>query len=503
MPRRGAATLAVLCLFVIFSSLGLGLVFLTQTSLEIGRAVKTLSVLEILAENGAKQEYEALASLLAGRPFPLPLDEERLEDWRGNPAAHASAILETALGREAASAFEGGWGAHSWSGRSDAVIKGIQDLGPFVRAQCGITILSRGNIEARPAFRSVRLEASLDISAGSVPLSFFPVLLDAGADDGAPVGRPPLPGLTVNPAPGLRHLGRVLEAPAPLIPEWYGPAVEHALDLRLFKPQDLSAARLRQALGLEASPDPVPDGVYLVRSDDGLGGVYVRGDLEELILAVDEDRQILFFRNRDSAYTLSFSPRRGTTEFSGPTGGEAFDALVRPVVIIDGKVASLGGGRLDDSGTPRLSSGEDVPSLLFGVRLTIVSTGPATISSHLIRQGVEWRPGLPYVRESNTELVIFAGGILIGEEAPSRLVLQAQLVSSGAGFSVLGRNRDIHLLGSLQASGISLAGGRLTVDHDPGARADGASVPGPLGTTAPVLVVTSFKPESWSRDENE
>ncbi|OGD29526.1 MAG: hypothetical protein A2Y56_07545 [Candidatus Aminicenantes bacterium RBG_13_63_10] len=511
--RRGAATFVVLALFVVFSSLGLGLIFLSQVSLRSGRSVKNLTVLDILAENGVKQEYAALAALLETRPFPLTLDALQAEAWLSDPAANEKEIIETALGTETPTSSSGGWGAHAWRGTSEFSIGGAESGDSHLEADFRVLISSLGNIEGLSVTRSSRLEAALKITAGFVPLAFFPVLLDEAAGDGAPPEPPSSERLVITPGPGLNHLARILETRERLLPAFAAPALEKALGVKILKPQDLTPAFLRTVLGLEVSPDPVPEGVYLVRHDSGIGGVYVQGDLRELIAAIEEDFQVLCFRSGESEYTLKFSPRRGRTEFSGPLGGETFDSLPQPVVIVDGKIEALGGGRPDGTGALRLCPEEEIPSILGGVRLTIVSSGPVTIASHLIHQGVTWESGIPSLKESRSELVIFAGGmsgqsgavpeggLFIGADAPGELKIQAELAAAGAGFRLLGPAKNIDLLGTLQASSIRLGESRLEVHYDPGPLGGEDSAARLLRTESPVLIVTSLKPRAWRDDE--
>jgi hypothetical protein len=285
--------------------------------------------------------------------------------------------------------------------------------------------------------------------------------------------------------------------------------LEEALRVKLFSPQDLSPRRLRQALGLEDSEEAVPDGVYLVRSDLGLGGVYVQGDLEELITAVAEGVQVMCFRNGDAEWILKFNPVQGWTEFAGPGSSVTYQDLVEPVIIVDGAVKSLGGGRPDETGRLHLCPEEEIASILRGVRLTLVSSGRIVLSSHLLQEGVVWQQGLPYIKESESQLFIFStgagltsgavaeGGITVGPGAPADLKVQAELVASGGGFRIEGGAKSVHLLGSLQAADIDLGSSRLSVSQDPGLLKDNDLARRLLGTASPVLLVSSFKLLVW------
>lgn len=511
--RRGAAAVIVLALFLMFSSIGLALIHLTQISLHAGRAGKNLTVLDILAENGVKQEFGNLADVLAAQPFPLPLDETRAEAWLSDPAAHAGEIIETALGRRTPTSSSGGWEAQTWKAESEFSLRAARPQGSFFEAEFLVAVTSRSAIDNLKATRLARLEAALDIAAGNLPLSRFPVLLDRTAGGGNPPEPPSVEGLEIDPGPGRAHLARALVTEERLLPVSAIPSMERALQVKLLTPRDLTPKLLRRVLGLEESPDPVPEGVYLIRGDPGLGGVYVQGDLRELVLGIEEDAQVLCFRGFGSEWTLKFSPRRNRTELTGPEGREVFNTLPQAVVIVDGGIEALGGGRPDGSGGLRLCSDEEIPSILKGVKLTIVSTGPVTIASHLIHQGVTWERGNPSIKENGSELVIFSGGtglsapggpeggLFVGGDAPQELKIQAELVSTGAGFALKGPARTVYLLGALQASEIRLGAGRLKVHLDPGPGAGDDSAAAELRTARPVLLVLSLKPRAWSEDE--
>jgi hypothetical protein len=507
--RRGAAMLMALALFLVFSSIGLSLVFLTQVTLKSSLSKKNTTVLDVLTENGLKQGYLSLHGRLAGRPFPLKLEGDRLASLRSDAEKKGTALIEEALGGTAQFLLQGGWEDRSWEGSVGFVMDRFQDLDSYCQAEYKVVIASQGKLAKASVARSASMEASLIVMAGSLPLASFPVLLSGPGQPEEPDPFPDLSGLTILPQPGVDHLARVLSSEGRLLPQDARPALEEALRIKLFSPQDLSPWRLRQALGLEVSDEPVPDGVYLVRSDLGLGGVYVQGDLEELITAVVEDAQVICFRNKDAEWILKFHPVRGWTEFSGPGSSATYEDLVEPVIIVDGAVKSLGGGRPDETGRLHLCPDEEIASILQGVRLTLVSSGRIVLSSHLLQEGVVWQQGLPYVKESESQLFIFStgtdftsgavteGGITVGPGAPADLKVQAELVASGEGFHIEGESKNVHLLGSLQAADIDLGSNRLTVSHDPGLLDDNDLARRLLGTASPVLLVSSFKLLVW------
>ena len=133
------------------------------------------------------------------------------------------------------------------------------------------------------------------------------------------------------------------------------------MKIGVFRPGDLSPARLREVLGLEPSTEPVPDGVYLIRNDLGLGGVFVQGDLDEMILAIGGDSQIVVFRAAGAEWRLEWSPARSRTEFLTPEGASAYDLVPLPIVFVNGKVASLGGGVVGMDGRVEMCFDAEMP----------------------------------------------------------------------------------------------------------------------------------------------
>jgi hypothetical protein len=124
----------------------------------------------------------------------------------------------------------------------------------------------------------------------------------------------------------------------------------------------------------------------------------------------------------------------------------------------------MGGGQVDSSGNVTMLEEKELPSILKGVDLTIISSDEITLTSHLIHQGVKWEDGIPYLKDSSSQLNIFASGqdvfgnsrgegkITIDEDAPEEMKIQASLTASKKGIYLEGEDKTVHLLGSLHAS---------------------------------------------------
>jgi hypothetical protein len=253
----------------------------------------------------------------------------------------------------------------------------------------------------------------------------------------------------------------------------------------------------------------VPAGVYVIRTDLGLGGVYVQGDLDELILAIDQADQVLDFRGEAGHWTLRFNPQSQRTTFITPASTQIYDQIPAGIVVVNGKIRSLGGGRADDLGEFILCREEEVPSLLRGVQLTIVSSDTITLTASLIRQGVSWQNGIPYVKDADSKLTLFStgrdftsespteGGIVIAQDSPRDMKIEASLVAPGRGFLVEGEDKVVHVAGSIQASLIQNSANSLDVTFDPGKPSENSIGKAEPLTTQPVLTVKKLRLLKW------
>jgi hypothetical protein len=177
--------------------------------------------------------------------------------------------------------------------------------------------------------------------------------------------------------------------------------------------------------------------------------------------------------------------------------------------MVTGKILSLGGGVVAPDGGVRVIQDQEIPSLLRGVNLTLVAADKITITSHLLRQGIQWQDGIPYVKEEQAQLIIYStgrdilegspveGGIVIAENAPREIKIQASLAARGTGFGILGEEKKVQILGALQASGYESGGNELRLTAlPPGTGREMLFLPAPL-TARPVLSLSQFKALDW------
>ncbi len=152
---------------------------------------------------------------------------------------------------------------------------------------------------------------------------------------------------------------------------------------------------------------------------------------------------------------------------------------------------------------------EEIPCILRGVNLTIISSEKTTISSHLIHEGVKWEDGIPYVNDSNSQLHIFAAGqdvqgtsnengeIVIASDSPDDLKIQASLTSSKKGIAVEGESKTVNLLGSIQTRDYTSNGNTLKITFDERLISDEAHLENAPKSAKPILYVASYRAVEW------
>lgn len=508
-PRQGTFTLISVFIFFIFSTLGLSMLYLTQVYLKTSAYRKNTILLEYASENGIKQGFNQLHDLLSERYSPMLLAEEEILKLKLDAYNGEKGIIEKALGCSLPLTLTDSWEKLGWESLTDFAFDRISEEDGYFRVRYDGTTTSTGQLEHFKSTRDTCLDSSLEILGGHIPLTVIPVLVDQ----------------EMNPAEKSRFLeeNRIeilpfgkSDLPAPiafsedkLIPEQAVSQLAKALKIKIFHPQDLSASKLRMTLGLEPGNEPIPEGVYLIEDDLGLGGIFVEGDIDEMILAIQDNFQVIKFLTENGLWILKFSPQEGETMFATPVETRCYELTPLGMIIVNGGIHSLGGGYVDLTGEIILNKEEELPCILKGVNLTIISSDEITLSSHLIYQGVKWEEGVPYIKDSSSQLSIFATGrdfldasekagqIKIAEDTPNSMKIQASLTASGKGITVLGEGKDIQILGSLQASELALNGNSINIKFDERlSRVEDLLQHSPR-TESPVLFLSSFKVIGW------
>jgi hypothetical protein len=508
--NKGALTLLSIFLFIMFTTLGLGMLYLTQVYLKISAYRKNTMLLDYASENGIKQGYDHLHGLLSSAASPVLLSEEEASNFWHDSQSQGNAAVRRILRSDLPIILEDSWERLSWESLMDFQLIGLREEQEYFHANYRGRIVSTGSIQGFKPAKASALDSRLELLAGHIPLPAMAFLLDK-------------PMTTEQKRAFLEandiHLIPSKQAAIPpplsfsdggLLPQQAAQQLANALKIKIFRPQDLTQARLRLALGLEENNEPVPDGVYLIQDDLGLGGVFVQGDLDEMILAIQGRYQIISFLQGQNLWILRFSPQDGRTIFINPHEVQTFDLIPLGIIIVNGKILSLGGGYEDANGQIFMARQEEIPCVMRGVNLTIISSDEITLSSHLIYQGVKWKEGVPYVGDSDSQLIIHASGqdfvdgeerggeIIIEENSPEDLKLHASATASGRGVTVLGEDKKIQILGSLQTSELALNQNEISIKFDDRyfQTSDSFFQNAPL-SKLPVLFLFLFKITEW------
>jgi hypothetical protein len=474
-PRRGAIFITTTFVFLALTTLALGMVFLSQVYLKVAGVRKSSAQLEYASENGIKTGFHHLLGAMEGVPAPLLLSDLRSLDLIDSVRNGELRILEENLGLQFPVMIHEVAGDTLWQSQTDIQLESAVEGDGYVTAQFRAQIQSLGEIRYLPFRKKSTLDVRIGVAAGHLPLPMFSFLIDKTLDPAQKDGFAQANGISLRRSSRNLLAGAVSASEAPLISRDATPLLEKGLQTKLFRPQDLTNAKLRFALGLENIDEPVPDGVYLMQNSLGLGGIYVVGDVAEMALAIDGTYQVISFQTGAGLWTIRFSPSECKTQFISPQGVTAFDLIPLGIVMVSGKINSLGGGAVDTSGNAAIVQDREVPSLQSGVDLTIVASDKIEITSHLVAEGVQWRDGIPYLKEEQTQLVVYStgqsfqqgtclgGGISVAAVAPQDVKIQASLTAQGAGFEIEGNGHTVDLLGSLQTVEYVSGGNQLNI----------------------------------------
>ncbi len=507
--QRGTTTLITVFLYFIFSTLGLGMLYLTEVFLRLSAYKRNAVLLDCASENGVKYCLSHLLSLISQSASPHLLSPEEADELLQRTRNQSLEAVEKVLGMEIPFRTGQGWERLSWTSTADFALEKIEEKESYFKAYYTAFILSDGKIKNFKQKKQSCLEARLGITAGRIPVTSIPFLKEKNPGPGQEVEPLETDDITFTPAKNNLIQPQIMLSEEDLLPSDARSQLQKALRVKFFDPLDLPLYILRRALGLEESDAPVPEGVYLIRDDLGLGGIYVQGDLEEMVLAIEEDFQVVSLRNQQGCWVLKFNPRKSKTVFTTPEETQYFDLIPRGIIIVNGEICSLGGGVMDPSSQAFQTTEEEIPSILNGVNLTIISPDKITISSHLIHQGMKWIDKVPYLKDSKSQLNLFVTGkeffgeseregkIVIDGDAPEELKLQASLTASGEGFSVKGERKSVHILGSIQAAGLSLNRNEINLTFDERLQDDDFHLQDAPQTAKPILFLSFFKPLRW------
>jgi hypothetical protein len=470
-------TLITVFVYFLFTALGLGLIHISQIYLKLSAHKKNMAVLAVSAENGIKQGFGYLAELVSEKAQPVVCAEEYYFWLREDTQAGNRRIAEEALGINLPLVVEGAAGDQIWRSSSDFSLNALSANENYFLADLKGTIASEGLLQNFRPKKKSSLDVSLKILAGHIPLAYFPFLIARDLDPDERQNFKENRNILFVPSNKGLIFPAMNFSDDSVIPDDVDPLLKKALNIKIFSPEKLSRSELRAALGLEMVNEPVPEGVYLINNDTGLGGIYVQGDLDEMILAIASGFQVISFRRGTDTWLLKFDPTQFKTSFSTPSETRLFDRVPLGIIMVNGCIRSLGGGIINPSGSAEIVRDEALPCILQGVSLSIVSADQITLSSHLVHQGVKWLDGIPYLKDSSSELVIYANGrdfvedtekagkILIDPNAPREIKIQAALSAKNS-LELGGSQKTLVLAGGFQAGELALNENTLKILPD-------------------------------------
>lgn len=505
--ERGSITLTAVFVYFVFTSIGLGLIFAAQVYAKLSAHKKNMTLLAYASENGIKRGFENLADAVEKRAAPVPCTENQYLQFRGNAQAGSIEIAELALGTDFPALIDETAGDLGWRSSADFSLNGLDLQESYFLAEFRGAVAGEGRLNGFGPQKKSSLDISLKALAGHIPLAYFPFLISGNHSPEEQESYRQSQNIVFIPAGGSRVLPQMSFLENPVFPSDVDPLLKKAL--KIFSPDKLTLAQLRSALGLEMINEPVPEGVYLIHNDSGLGGIFAQGDFDEVILAIEAGCQVISFRRGQSRWVLSFSPSQFKTNFITPTETLSFDRVPLGIIMVNGRISSLGGGIINGSGLAELTLDESIPSVLHGVLLTIVSADEVTLTSHLIQQGVKWLDGIPYLKDSTSQLVLYAHGrdfldgadragkILVGPDAPADLKIQANLAARTA-LELAGTNHALVVSGGLQTSNVNSGSNTVKILPDERFLTGEIAPPDSPTTFYPVLAILCIRPLQWN-----
>lgn len=211
---------------------------------------------------------------------------------------------------------------------------------------------------------------------------------------------------------------------------------------------EITAAAADQVKG---GSDELPEGIYIANDGGSLRhprtqratGIYVRGDVSEMALAVEDGRQAIIIAVEGAAEDeatkkILFDAKENSIEVAwGPSfrNTRSYKGLPNGVIYVEGEIASLFGA-------------------VYQNRLTIAAQGAITITDHLVYKAPDEGEG---AGQPQGVLGLYSreGDVLIdGSVAPSDLYIDATILAPQGQFAVISDEDlpdkgSVHLMGGI------------------------------------------------------
>ncbi|MCD6192038.1 MAG: hypothetical protein J7L26_01040 [Candidatus Aminicenantes bacterium] len=505
--ERGSATLLCIFVFILLATLGLGALINTQVFLQSHQYRRNQWLRELAAENGVKWVLPSLRKYFDEiYPF-LFLGENKVGFNFLSKAPFPPEQMEDLLGPLPIPQDDQSFRFFGWKSKIVSRLDSFYKSQHYWVADYELVVEGKGYQGSLSSDSSAQLSFQVRLGCGRLPLAWFPFLYQ-----GEPSSRE---AEEIEKKINLFSRETSIFKPRKIIlppdklatkepQEW----LAENLKIGVLEPEDFSRSRFREILGLEPANEAIPPGVYLIRDDLGLGGLFIQGDVEELLLGIDSSYQIIQVKKESSYWQLRFSPAQKITEFQTPQGLESFTLLPRGMVIINGSVQALGAGVI----TPEkklLPTQEKIPCFLQGITLTFLCAEEITITSHLYQEGLNLEEHIPYLKGQESQLIIWACGqeLFSGEKTSGKIHLQSpedQELLIQAHLKTVSLNTTnnprklstVNLMGSLQTDQLNLKSSSLNIFHQPPRINDSLGEAFPL-TQQPLLALLLLQPQEW------
>jgi len=460
-------------------------------------------------------EYLFLWEKVQTAPWPLPLSASEWEAMSLNPQREEMAawLFSRLFGLDFPLSLQSNWQNMTWSAQADLKPPNVEFLSSYALAKTEIELRAKGEIIPFPRASSARLLINTALVAGYIPLPIFPLLIEKQIPPEEQDNFLLAKKIALQPANRASLAAKPFFSSAEIISRDVSPFLQKAFKMRLFRPDNVNPLILREVLGLERVAEPVPAGVYLIRDDLGLGGVFIQGDLDELLLATAESYQVVFFRQAEKTWELRFNPSLNETVWLMPEKDLIYDGCPNGVILINGNIHSCGGVEISPSG--EFGAATNAPSLIPGIKLALVTSGKINVTSAITQPNLEIKPGIPYRRETQTQVVIFSNGkdLITNEEREAglcfdirnaeELVVEADLTILGSGIRLSGSGKKVVVKGSLQTNAIDNNDKEIKIIPHENVLSLLKTDNLPPLTCQPLTGIIFWRPTQWSDDASE
>ncbi|MCX7973633.1 MAG: hypothetical protein N3B16_03940 [Candidatus Aminicenantes bacterium] len=489
--------------------MSIGTLILTQIHLKLGGVRTNLALSHLAAENGLKMAYLFLWEKALELQAPKAISES---DWQllishADPKLY-SWLLCRLFNLEFPLSLSSTWQKMIWKTEVSLTSPKITYIGNYGLAEFLIDFKATGKIEPSSLSTFSKMVAQACLAVGYLPLNFFPLLIEKNLPSEEQINY--LKAIKIELATNNKFLPSIkpIFSQTVIISRRINQFLERGLKINLFEPNKINSLILRQVLGLENKKEPVPDGVYLIQDDLGLGGIFVQGDLDKFLLAIEDGYQVMLFQQDNKTWQLRFNPYSGQTIWQTPENNQIFNSLPNEVILVNGNILSFGGKQSDV-----LISERDLPiSIMPGINISLVVSGNINITSSIVQSNLSILPGIPYLQKRQSQIIIFSTekDLITGEDKEAsiiinptqgNIVIEANLTALGKGLKVDSLGKQVTIWGGIQTTDINNISSNIKIIPPPNInhllKTENLV---PL-TVKPMAVLFQLKPIEWKEYE--